>query len=64
MAKYRNTKNGVVIDSPSIIAGKNWEEVIDGEVKEEAEKMVEEKAEETETPPEEGLDGITKKEIM
>lgn len=64
--KYKNTKTGVVIDSPCFISGGDWVEVKKETQQEQTEKP--EKTNETEIEPEEetieDLDGITKKEIM
>lgn len=56
MAKYKNTKSGVIIDTPALISGYYWEKVI----AEAAEgETVEEEAE-----LDKDLDGVTKNQIM
>lgn len=77
--KYKNIKTGAIIDSPCTISGGDWvkytneakeiieavEEVGEVEEVEEIEEEVEEVASKVEAEPEdeEGLDGITVKEI-
>lgn len=65
--RYRNTKTGVVIDSPCFISGGDWvaeETTIAIEVEaKHVEVKVKEKIEKVEVP-EESIEGITKKEIM
>lgn len=49
MAIYRNTKTGVVVDTPCKISGENWERVTKAQLKAESEQNQEpEQNEETE----------------
>lgn len=62
--KYKNTKTGAIIDSPCIISGGDWIELKKEIQIEEIEAEETEEIEEIEDTSVEGLDGVTKKEIM
>lgn len=69
--KYKHIKTGAIIYSPFRIVGKNWVEVTENEVvetvDEKAPETVEENEQETaqdEKEEIEGVQGVTKKEIM
>ena len=71
--KYKHIKTGAIIYSPFRIVGKNWVEVTENEVVETAEQKIitkEAKKEAKETAQDEkeeeieGIQGVTKKEIM
>lgn len=69
--KYKNIKTGAIVYSPFKIVGKNWVEVTENEVvetvDEKAPETVEENEQETaqdEKEEIEGVQGVTKKEIM
>lgn len=66
--RYRNLKTGAIFDSPCAISGGDWvAEETTIAIKVEAkhvEVKVKEKIEEIEDTSVEGLDGVTKKEIM
>ena len=69
--KYKHIKTGAIIYSPFKIVGKNWVEVTENEVVETVEQKIitEAKKEAKETAQDEkeeleGIQGVTKKEIM
>ncbi len=70
--KYKNIKTGAIIYSPFKIIGNNWVEVTENEVVETVEQKIitkEAKKEAKETAQDEkeeieGIQGVTKKEIM
>jgi len=71
--KYKNIKTGAIVYSPFKIVGKNWVEVTENEVVEtveqkiitkEAKKEAKETAQDEKEEEIEGIQGVTKKDIM
>ena len=63
--KYKNTRTGVVVDSPTLVSGGNWVPYEPGQetVKVVEEPVKEEMVEEVEEP-EDDVDGLTKAQII